>query len=45
MAAGYPGFREHRNEQAVLSLLACKWGLNIYPEPYLDLYDENELVN
>lgn len=29
----YPGFRGHRHDQTILSLLAKKWGLTIYADP------------
>ena len=28
----YPGFRSHRHDQAILSLLVKKWGLTVYPD-------------
>ena len=29
----YPDFRGHRHDQTLLSLLAKKWGLTVYPDP------------
>ena len=29
----YKGFRGHRHDQSILSLLAKKWKLTIYPDP------------
>jgi hypothetical protein len=29
----YPNFRDHRHDQAILSLFAKKWNLTIYPNP------------
>ncbi|CAF1431820.1 unnamed protein product [Adineta steineri] len=36
----YPGFRAHRHDQSILSLLAKKWKLTIYPDP--SQYGEGE---
>jgi hypothetical protein len=29
----YPDFLDHRHDQAILSLLAKKWNLTVYPDP------------
>ncbi|UJR08080.1 hypothetical protein I4U23_012357 [Adineta vaga] len=29
----YPDFRDHRHDQAIMSLLAKKWNLTVYPDP------------
>ncbi|CAF3853609.1 unnamed protein product [Adineta steineri] len=36
----YPGFRAHRHDQSILSLLAKKWKLTVYPDP--SQYGEGE---
>ena len=32
-SSNYPDFRGHRHDQSILSLLAKKWGLTVYPDP------------
>jgi hypothetical protein len=29
----YPEFHDHRHDQSILSLLAKKWNLTLYPDP------------
>jgi hypothetical protein len=32
-STNYPDFRSHRHDQTILSLLAKKWNLTVYPDP------------
>ncbi len=32
-STNYPDFRGHRHDQTILSLLAKKWNLTVYPDP------------
>jgi hypothetical protein len=32
-STNYPDFRDHRHDQAILSILAKKWNFTVYPDP------------